>query len=126
MIAGFYLRLVTNQQAAGYDGGGLTMGWLPRLLSGRRPLTRRAQTEENESAIRRAELAYEIVCKATEMHARGVPLPKIRIALIKIAQSKGFKNTTLIENLETFELHLDSKHKVIFDGAEWESVTDLS
>jgi hypothetical protein len=100
------------------------MNWL-RLPAGMRS-PRVAKAEESQSLVRRAELAYEIVCKATEMQVRGVPLPKIKIALIKIGQSKGFKNIKLIDNLQTFALHLSSKHKVIFDGVKWESVTDLS
>jgi hypothetical protein len=68
------------------------MGWLLRLLPARSLFTRRAKAEENQSVIRRAELAYQFVCKATEMQAGGVPLAKIKIVLVQLARSKGYKD----------------------------------
>jgi hypothetical protein len=60
------------------------------------------------------------------MQARGIPLAKIKDALIKIARSKGYKDVRSTDNLQGFALYLNSKDKVIFDGVKWESVIDLN
>ena len=100
------------------------MGWISRLL-GRPPSTPGSRLEENQSTATRAEIAYEFVCKATEMQAQGAPIANIKITLIQLARARGYKNAKSTDNSRYFELNLNSKDKIVFDGIQWNSVIDL-